>query len=222
MDFIELGGDFLTGGIHFFGEADEFLDHLHRADGAAYLFERVSASSWAAPVKLLATAPAAGDAFGFSVSLNNGLALVGAPFARAEAGMISVFTDIGVGWAATAELGSASTPAGARLGWSLSLGSTELLGGAPFAAATPGANCGTVARFSRDPPLWTEQPPLWISNPRPGDLSGWSVVTQAPRYAVGRPGFINSGPQHQGVLAWFDFAELMFADDYEIPDPLCR
>lgn len=192
------------------------------ARGAAYLFERITPTAWAQPVKLLANTPMAGDAFGFSVALDSGLALVGAPFANLQAGSISVFEDIGVGWAATAELGSAFTPAGARLGWSLSLASNELLGGAPFAAATPGANCGTVARFSRNPPLWTELDPLLIALPQPGDLAGWSVSARTPRYALGRPGFLSSGQQHQGVLAWFDFAEQVFSDDYETADPLCR
>lgn len=192
------------------------------ARGAAYLFERISPTTWAQPVKLLANLPAAGDAFGFAVALDSGLALVGAPFANLQSGRISIFQDIGVGWSATAELGSAFTQAGARLGWSLSVASDELLGGAPFAAVTPGANCGTVARFQRNPPLWTELDPLLIGRPQPGDLAGWSVLAGAPRYAVGRPGFLSTGQQHQGVLAWFDFAEQVFADDYENADPLCR
>lgn len=192
------------------------------ARGAGYLFERISPIAWAQPVKLLANFPASGDAFGFSVALSNGVALIGAPFANLQAGTISVFQDIGVGWSAIAEFGSVSTQAGARLGWSLALGSNELLAGAPFAAATPGANCGTVARFQHNPPVWTEIDPLLVAAPSPGDLSGWSVSAQAPRYALGRPGYLASGQQHQGVLAWFDFTEQVFSDDYETADPLCR
>lgn len=192
------------------------------AHGVVYAFDRVTPSSWSLPTELLAQTPQVGDGFGFSVVLNATQALVAAPFAGLEAGRISIFDDLGVGWAAAAEIGSVIAPAGSRLGWSLALNASTLIAGAPFQAATPGANCGVIVRFEHNAAVWSEGVPLALRSPSPGDLGGWAVAGLGLRYAVGRPGFNQANSQHQGQVAWFDFAEQLFIDAFEQPDPLCQ
>jgi len=191
------------------------------AHGAAYVFDRVTPSSWSLATVLLAQTPQVGDGFGFSVALNASQALVAAPFAGLEAGRISVFDDLGVGWAASAEISSVTATAGTRLGWSLALNGATLIAGAPFQALVPGANCGSVVRFEHTT-AWTEGAPLTLRSPSPGDLGGWSAAGFGLRYAVGRPGFDQASSQHQGQVAWFDFAEQLFTDAFELTDPLCQ
>ncbi len=193
------------------------------ARGAAYAFERLSPTSWSSmPVKLFAIAPTSGALFGFSVAVQGDRAVVGAPFAAADAGHAQVFEfAAGFGWSAGAELGSAWTHPGARLGWSLALDGEQLAIGAPFDAADPGANCGLTLRYTRIASLWTEQEPLRLRNRQPSDFAGWGQSANGLKYAVALPALTRSGALHAGSAAWFDDAELVFTEGYETPHPAC-
>jgi FG-GAP repeat len=192
------------------------------ARGAAYAFERTSATAWSAPVKLLSATPASGDLFGFAVALQGDRAVVGAPFALAGDGRVAVFEFItGVGWSASAEFASDNTNTGAHLGWSLALDGDQLSVGAPFDAVDPGINCGITARYTRTASVWNETYPLQLRGAAPGNFAGWSAALVGTRHALGMPGTTKNAAQHAGSIAWFDPTELMFTDAYEVPHPDC-
>jgi hypothetical protein len=203
-------------------EGNSGAGQMH-ARGAAYAFERLSPTTWSgAPIKLLAAVPASNALFGYAVALQGGRAVVGAPFASAETGRAAIFDfTTGVGWSATAELGSAFAQPGARLGWSLALDGELLTVGAPFDAFDPGANCGLNLRYSRVASVWGELAPLRLRDALPGSLSGWTSFSSGQRHAAALPGFARAARQHSGQVAWFDDAELVFAEAYESPDPSC-
>ncbi|MCH7498230.1 MAG: hypothetical protein IH971_10315, partial [Candidatus Marinimicrobia bacterium] len=74
--------------------------------GSAYLFKRTG-TSWAQEAKLLPSDGAAGDQFGFSVSISGDYAVVGAPFDDdngTESGSAYVFKRTGTSWAQEAKL----------------------------------------------------------------------------------------------------------------------
>ncbi len=193
------------------------------ARGAAYAFERLSPTSWfSTPVKLLASTPANAALFGFSVALEGNRAAIGAPFAAAGDGRIQIFDFAsGFGWSAGAELGSVWTQPGARLGWSLTLDGEQLVSGAPFDAADPGAQCGATLRHAHAAGIWTELEPLRLRSRQPGDLAGWMQTSNGTRHAAALPALTRSGLEHAGAIAWFDELELVFAEGYEIPHPDC-
>lgn len=193
------------------------------ARGAAYVFERLSQTTWsAAPIKLLPAATASSQLFGYAVALQGNRGAVGAPFAAAESGRAAIFEfTSGVGWSAAAEFGSVFAQPGARLGWSLALDGELLTIGAPFDAFDVGSSCGLSLRYGRVASVWTELSPLRLRDAMPGSLSGWANFSRAQRHAVARTGFARSGQPHSGQVAWYDEAELIFAEAYETPHPSC-
>jgi hypothetical protein len=71
--------------------------HSNKDTGSAYVFVR-SGSSWNQQAKLTASGVAAGDFFGYSVSINNDTALVGAYHTIQDAGAAYVFVRSGSSW----------------------------------------------------------------------------------------------------------------------------
>ena len=108
--------------------------------GAAYVFAE-PASGWASmtqTAKLTASDGAAGDDFGFSVSINGNMVVVGAMGANSSQGAAYVFTGSASGWASmtqTAELTPSDGTADDHFGYSVSISDNTVAVGAPFTGA---------------------------------------------------------------------------------------
>ena len=119
--------------------------------GAAYVFTN-SGSGWSSST-LLGTGGAAGDQFGWSVSISadGTTALVGAYQVSSQAGAAYVFTNSGSGWSSSTLLGTGGA-AGDQFGVSVSVsadGATAVVG-----ARGVSSNTGAVYVFTRSGNVW--------------------------------------------------------------------
>ena len=145
--------------------------------GAAYVFTR-SGSTWNQQAKLVASDPAADDAFGASVSISSdgSIALIGAyqedPSNITNAGATYVFTRTGSTWTQQQKLVASDAAGGDEFGWSVSIssdGSTALVG------AHGNSSKGAAYAFTRSGSTWTQQQKLTASDGVGGDYFGYSV-----------------------------------------------
>jgi hypothetical protein len=122
--------------------------------GAAYLFRLTPAGNWTQVKKLLASNGAANDWFGYSVGIDNGWAVVGAPlsdFRAPNAGVAYSFQRNFGGvnnWGETGKLFAYDAASNDQLGRSLALDSALVVLGAPNENAK-GANAGAGYTFFR-------------------------------------------------------------------------
>lgn len=127
----------------------------NKAQGSASVFTR-SGGKWALQKTLTGKDGAAGDLFGYSVSLSadGGTLAVGATGAdvdgNADQGTASVFTRDG-GWALQATLTSATAAAKANFGTSVALSSD----GNTLAVGGPNAGAGAANVFTRANGVWS-------------------------------------------------------------------
>jgi len=109
-------------------------DDAGAISGSAYIFERDSGGSWSEVSKLLASDAAAGDQFGFSVSISGDRAIVGADrvsnAGEVTAGAAYIFErDSGGSWSEVAKLLASDAAAGDHFGFSVSIsGDTAIVG----------------------------------------------------------------------------------------------
>jgi hypothetical protein len=139
----------LSGDTALVGAAGD--DHPGGVDaGAAFVFAR-AAGTWSEQARLTASGGGAGDAFGASVSVSGGLALVGAPGdtlpAGAQAGSAHVFVQLGTFWSQHAVVTSSAAAPQAAFGRAACVAGETLLLGAP--AADPSAHARGEARLYR-------------------------------------------------------------------------
>ena len=129
--------------------------------GAAYVFVR-SGTSWSQQQKLTASDAAAGDLFGFSVTIGGDTVVVGAPLddtgAGSDAGSAYVFVRSGTSWSQQAKLTASDAAAGDQFGRNaVGISSDTVVVGAPFddmaaqVLARPMCSCaaGRVGASSR-------------------------------------------------------------------------
>ena len=134
----------ISGNTVVVGAADATVG-ANSGQGAAYVFTEPG-SGWAnmtQTAKLTASDGAAGDDFGFSVSISGNTVVVGAPNAtvggNAGQGAAYVFTEPGSGWAnmtQTAKLTASDGAAGDDFGYSVSISGNTVVVGARRATAT--------------------------------------------------------------------------------------
>ena len=142
--------------------------------------------------KLLASDGAAGDEFGWSVSLSGDTALIGARFddneKGASAGAAYVFTRDGAGdWMPQDKLVAFDGMDGDQFGVSVSLSGDTALVGAPFDDNANGGLAGAAYVFIRDDEtgIWTHQAKLVPENGAVQDFLGWSVSLSGDTALVG-------------------------------------
>lgn len=103
--------------------------------GAAFVFTR-SGTTWTQQMRLLATAGAAGDIFGWSVALSGDTAVVGAYQADVGAngnqGSAYLFVRSGTSWTQQAQLTAAEGAASDFFGWSVAAFGDKVMVGAPL------------------------------------------------------------------------------------------
>ena len=144
--------------------------------GSAYVFTRTG-SNWTQQAKLLAPGGAAGDYFGWSVSLSGNSAFIGADGDDDQgesSGSAYVFTRTGSSWTHQAKLLAPNGTAYDSFGWCISLSGDTALIGAPFDDDN-GDQSGSAYVFTRTGSNWTQQAKLLPSDGTVADRFGWRL-----------------------------------------------
>jgi hypothetical protein len=157
-------------------------------EGAAYVWVQ-SGSTWTPAQELSAKDGAKGDAFGSSVAVNGGIAVVGAPGHSVDghtaAGAAYVFVQSGSTWALASELTAGDAAASDGFGTSVALSGTTAVVGAPFHAVSGHSEAGAVYVFTQNAAIWSEQAELTASDGKVADLFGFSVSVSGTIAIVG-------------------------------------
>ncbi len=163
--------------------------------GAAFIL-RFDGSKWNQEAQLTAFDGEAGDLFGWSVSLANDVALIGARDAENNLGAAYVFRYDGKDWRHEAKLIASDPvgPSGPLFGVSVAISAdatTAVIGA--LLDGESGFEAGAAHVFRRDPSValasgrWREVAKLTASNGGGGDFFGRSVATSGAIALVGAP-----------------------------------
>ncbi len=191
--------------------------------GAAYVFVD-SGGTWQQTQKLTSAAPIAGAAFGASVAVQNGTALIGSPYLFSDEGEVFVFTrsDITGIWSETQLLTTDDSVVNDHFGWAIALdGDTALIG--------RGGNDGGAGRlwsayiFTRTGGYWSQAQEIISSDTSASDLFGSAVALQGSTALIGASGTMINGNPNLGAAyvyrnsngTWTQAAELT-ASDYGV------
>jgi len=177
---VSLWGDTaLVGASH-----DTISGNAHQ--GSAYVFVR-SGSTWIEQAKLVASDGTSADRFGFSVSISDDTALVGAINdainGNADQGSAYVFVRNGSTWTEQAKLVAGDGATADSLGYSVSISGDTALVGAYGLAAESGP--GSAYVFVRTGSMWTEQAKLVASDGVKDDEFGYTVSLSGDTALVG-------------------------------------
>lgn len=188
--------------------------------GSVHVFARAS-GSWSAALKLVAAAPAAGDALGSALALlelpEETLLLAGAPGAdllaggalALDAGRVHVFRASAASWSEEARLAAVLVEPGARFGSALALASAPeppalalALVGAPQAAPLA-VQSGAAHAFARDASGWRAVERLVAPGGGALDRAGSAVAAAASGLVlVGSSPDSHAGPDPGALDAW--------------------
>ena len=148
--------------------------------GSAYVLAR-SGSTWSQQAKLTASDGAAGDAFGFSVSISGDTAVVGASGdddSGTSSGSVYVFVRSGTTWSQQAKLTASDATASGAFGESVAIsGDTVVVG----AIRDP----GSAYVFVRSGTTWSQQAKLTANDSASGDEFGRSIAISGGTAVVG-------------------------------------
>lgn len=162
-------------------------DDIDTSSGSVYVFTR-SGTLWSQQAKLTATDGAAGDWFGWSVSLDGDSLAVGAYQHDANnltsSGSVYVFTRSGTSWSEQAKLTAGDGVAGNDFGYSVSLDGDSLAAGAIYGDGND-TNSGAVYVFTRNGGLWSQQVKLTAADGAIDDRFGFSLSLDGDSLAVG-------------------------------------
>lgn len=124
--------------------------------GSAYIYENI-AGTWTEIVEIQATAPTAGDQFGFSVSISGDTAIVGAPMATSggvsNVGKAYIFQKDQGGadnWGLVKEIESSDPEESAQFGYSVAIDGDYVAIGAPKYDRLNRVDSGTVVIHERN------------------------------------------------------------------------
>ncbi len=152
--------------------------------GSAYVFIR-NGTTWTQQAKLTANDGAAGDYFGYSVSLSGNYALVGAAVDNGSLGSAYVFIRNGITWTQQAKLTASDGGGGDNFGYSVSISGDYALVGAAYDDIGANANQGSAYVFVRSGGTWTQQAKLIASDGAVDDVFGGSVSISGDYALVG-------------------------------------
>ncbi len=156
--------------------------------GSAYVFVR-SGTTWTQQAKLIALDDAAGDEFGYSVSVSvsGDTGIIGARSdddAGNNSGSAYVFVRSGTAWTQQAKLTSLDAAGGDFFGYSVGVaGDTAVIG--VVGDDDGGTNTGSVYLFVRSGTTWTQQAKLTASDAAAQDGFGNSVAISGNTFVVG-------------------------------------
>ena len=135
--------------------------------GSAYVFTRTG-TTWTQQQKLTASDGAAGDEFGYCVSLAGDTALIGAQAYNTGNGSAYVFTRTGTTWTLQQKLLASDGQAGDCFGFMVSLDGNTALIGADYDDDN-GIDSGSAYVFTCNGTTWTQQAKLLASDGAAGD-----------------------------------------------------
>ncbi len=190
------------------------------SSGSVYAFVRVG-SIWSFQQKLVASDGAAGDSFGYSVSLSSDSATVGSPF-DADMGSFTgsayVFVRSGEIWTQQAKILPAGAAAGDYVGDSVFISGDTALIGAPY-DSDQGPGSGSAYVFIRSGTLWSQQTKLLASDGQDWDNFGGSVSYSNETALIGAEGDNDNGYDSGSTFVfirtgttWTEQAKLLASD----------
>jgi hypothetical protein len=141
--------------------------------------QQCSRTDWSEQQKLLAGDGANNDNFGWSVSLNDDTALVGAPGESASKGSAYVYIRTGDTWMQQQQLSASDGTPGDEFGGSVSLDGDTALIGAPY------DDSGSAYIFTRSGTTWTQQAKLLPSDGTAGNEFGFFVSLSGDTALIG-------------------------------------
>lgn len=146
------------------------------------------------------------DNFGWSVSVSDNTAVIGAPYQQeggnASQGAAYVFVRNGASWALQQKLVASDGTANDRFGSSVSIAASTVMVGAP------GNGAGAVYAFRGGNTGWTEQKKLVAAEGATGDAFGSSVMIADSRVVIGAPNKkIGSNTQQGAAYIFVGFVE---------------
>jgi hypothetical protein len=163
-----------------------FDDDAGVSSGSGYVFTR-SGSVWTEQAKLTAADAAAGDEFGFKVSMIDNTVVIAARLdddGGADSGSAYVFTRSGGVWTQQAKLTASDAAANDFFGQSVSISSDTVIIGA--SQDDDGAtDSGSAYVFTRSGDIWTQQAKLTASDAAVSDQFGESVWVSGHTAIVG-------------------------------------
>jgi uncharacterized repeat protein (TIGR01451 family) len=158
--------------------------------GSAYIFVR-SGTVWTEQQKLVPSGGAAGDDFGWSVSVSGDTAVVGAYLddipGQQDAGSAYVFVRSGTVWTEQQKLLASDAVGGDWFGHAVSISGDTLLVGAARGDVGGGLDTGAAYVFVRSGTVWTEQQKLVAPDAAAFDLLGFSASISGDTAATGAP-----------------------------------
>jgi hypothetical protein len=153
------------------------LDDDNGADsGSAYVFTRTG-TTWTQQAKILAPDGAAGDYFGWFVSIDGDTALIAALLDDdngTDSGSVYVFTRTGTTWTQQQKLLASDGAAGDHFGFFVALAGDTALISANWDDDN-GDGSGSVYVFTRSGTTWTQSQKLVASDGQAGDRFGGSI-----------------------------------------------
>jgi hypothetical protein len=187
--------------------------------GSAYVFTRTGIT-WTQQQKLLASDGAAGDIFGWPVSLSGDTALIGAPWDDDngdDSGSAYVFTRSGTTWTQQAKLLASDGTTEDWFGYTVSLDGDTALIGARFNDEN-GNNSGSAYVFTRTGTTWTQQTKLHALDGTTEDNLGSFVSVDGDTALIGAIGVDNyTGSAYvftRTGTTWTQQAKLLASDGH--------
>ncbi|SPD74472.1 exported hypothetical protein [uncultured Desulfobacterium sp.] len=162
--------------------------------GSAYIFKR-EGSIWLEQAKITASDAAASDYFGYSVSIDGEVAVVGAHLnddKGANSGSAYIFRREGTIWTEQAKLIPSDAAADDYFGYPVSINGDCAIIGA-YRNDDGGSNSGSAYIFKRDGSIWAEQAKLTASDAASYDYFGLSVSINGDYAVVGAYGDDDKG-----------------------------
>ena len=157
--------------------------------GAVYVFTRTG-TTWTQQQKLLSADIAAGDGFGYSVSVDGDTLVVGTPLdddAGSNSGSAYVFTRSGTVWTQEAKLTASDAFVSDNYGSSVAISGDSVVVGSP-GGGSAGVNSGAAYVHVRSAGVWSEEAELAASDGSVADVFGSSVAIDLDTIIVGSPG----------------------------------
>jgi uncharacterized repeat protein (TIGR01451 family) len=173
--------------------------------GSAYVFD-FNGTSWSETDKLTANDGAAGDEFGYSVSLSGDRALIGAYLDDdngTNSGSAYVFDFNGTSWSETDKLTASDGAASDNFGWSVSLSGDRALIGANR-DDDRGTDSGSAYVFDFSGTSWSETSKLTPTDGAAGDFFGSSISLSGNRALISAH-FDDDSGSDSGSAYVFDF-----------------
>ncbi|MGZ5527752.1 MAG: FG-GAP repeat protein, partial [Limisphaerales bacterium] len=156
--------------------------------GAAYIYVHHGTNpifaTWDFQQKLVPGNPINGENFGFSVSIDNNTALVGAPFTTAG-GTAYAFVRSGTVWSQQVQLASSDLAQGDNFGFSVAVLGTRAVIGAEGKNSNNIEGLGAAYIFDQSGNNWSQQQKLLPLQGGDGTTFGYSVDIGSPAIIVG-------------------------------------